>query len=85
MACSYMKIILTDWLGNPNCNVQTRLVPKAHLPLIFSTVYDNKKVFYNKWSKRDFFQWVQINGKLLFNISLFGVHKRKWILEDHGF
>lgn len=39
MARSYMKIILTDWLGNPNCNVQTRLVPKAHLPLIFSTMF----------------------------------------------
>ena len=37
MACSRMKVILTDLLGNSNCNVQMRLVPTADLLLTFST------------------------------------------------
>lgn len=36
-----------------------------------------------EWKR--YFQWVQINGKLFFNISWFGAHKRKWILGNHDF
>ena len=56
MACSHMKVILTDLLGNPNCNVQVRLIPTVDLLLTFSTRFMPIKRFffnYNKWNKRD--------------------------------
>ena len=58
MTCSHMKVILTDLLGNPNCNVPMRLVPTADLLLTFSTRFMPIKSFfffnYNKWNKRIF-------------------------------
>ena len=70
MAWNRMKVILKDLLGNPNCNVQMRLVPIADLLLTFSTRFI---------PIRRFFFLIIING--IIEIFLVGTDKWKTPLQ----